>query len=208
MTSMPRGSWEGAQEAELGFWVSYLRAISSREVFALSRLGEGDIRLTQQFWVPRIEGRLLDVGCSPISVHEGRKGVEVVAIDPLMDAFCRALPVFARLGKVANVEYRCCKIQDVQDETFDVIWCVNVLDHTDDWQEIVAHFKDLLLPGGLLLLGVDVRHSSDSLNQHHISQIREEELLAELVQDYIIEWHTPYRDQDCYYFVVVARRRR
>lgn len=206
MTSMPHGSlWERAQEAELGFWVSYLRPIQSREEFLASRLEEGTIRLTQQFGVPSIRGRLLDVGCSPISVHEGREGVAGVAIDPLLDAFCEKLPIFARKGVVANVEYRCCKIQDVQDDLFDVVWCVNVLDHTDDWQDIVTHLGRLTK--NLLLVGVDVRHGElDS--PCHISIITEQELLEAIeAAGFRVEWHTPIREElDKYYFCVRARK--
>lgn len=203
MMSTPPGNWEEAQQAELGYWISYLRPVSSREEFASSRLEEGDIRLVKQFWVPRIEGRILDVGCSPISVHEGREGVGVVAIDPLLDAFCEKLPIFARKGVVANVEYRCCRIQDVQDEPFDVVWCVNVLDHTDDWQDIVQHFSRLAKD--LLLVGVDVRHGElDS--PCHISIISEQELLEAIeAAGFVVEWHTPIHEElDKYYFCVRA----
>jgi SAM-dependent methyltransferase len=205
MMSTPRGSWEEAQQAELGFWVSYLRPTQIREEFLASRLEEGTIRLTQQFGVPSIEGRLLDVGCSPISVHEGREGVEVIAIDPLLDAFCESVPIFARKGRVANVEYRCCRIQDVQDDPFNVVWCVNVLDHTDDWQDIVQHLGRLAKD--LLLVGVDVRHGGlDS--PCHISVITEQELLEAIeAAGFVVEWHTPIHEElDKYYFCVRARK--
>jgi len=204
MTSTPRGSWEEAQKAELGWWVAAIAAkYPSREEFARARLSEGTIRLGAHFGVPSIGGRLLDVGCSPVSVHEGREEVEVVAIDPLLDAFCENVPNFARKGRVANVEYRCCRIQDVQDDPFDVVWCVNVLDHTDDWQDIIQHFGRLAKD--LLLVGVDVRHGElDS--PCHISIITERELLGAIEgAGFVVEWHTPIHEEiDRYYFCVRA----
>ena len=200
--------WDKAQKAELEWWVATIKAkYSNRRQFAEARLSEGTIRLTAQFGVPALSGRLLDVGCGPLSVHEGREGIEVTAIDPLLGAVHEALPLFAREGQVANVDYRCCRIQDVKDDPFDVIWCVNVLDHTDDWQDMVQHFGRLSKSPTMLLLGVDVRHGElDS--PCHISIITEDGLLEAIrAAGFQVTWHTPiHEDLDKYYFCVRAHK--
>jgi SAM-dependent methyltransferase len=200
--------WGRAQKAELDWWVATIRAkYPTRREFATARFAEGTVRLQRQFGVPIIAGRLLDVGGGPLSVHEGRENVEVVAIDPLLEAVCEALPLFARTGQVANVDYRCCRIQDVQDDPFDVIWCVNVLDHTDDWQDMVQHFGRLGQSPMMLLLGVDVRHGElDS--PCHISIITEDELLGAVrAAGFQVTWHTPIHPElDKYYFCVRAHK--
>jgi len=198
-----------AQEAELKFWKSYLGMIpQDREQFVAGQLQRGQERLSQ-FDLDGIEGRLLDVGSSAVSMHEGRENLEVVAVDPLLDAFCEAVPTFARQGQVGNTEYRCCEVYDVQDGPFDVIWCVNVLDHTDDWKAMIGEFARLTRRGGLLLIGVDVRCGVELDSSCHISAIGPQELV-DVIWDagFVVEFHAPTAiTKKQFYFCVRATRR-
>ncbi|MBU2060169.1 MAG: class I SAM-dependent methyltransferase [Gammaproteobacteria bacterium] len=194
--------WKDAQQRELKFWVSLVRGDfpgKSREDVRQHIYDAGTRRIAH-FQLSEIEGRVLDAGCAIISLHEGRPNVAVVAIDPLLDDFAREMPDISKLGQVANVEYRCCKIQDVEETDFDVIWCTNVLDHSDDWQDMISHMARVCKRGGLLLLGSDVRHSKKTLSGAHISQVTEALLLYEVCKHFDVEWHTPIQDDDRYYF--------
>lgn len=206
-----RNQWFAAQSAELDWWQNWVmgefgpRALRGE---VLSFIQDNGRKRMMQFGLEELSGSILDVGCALISVHEGVAGREVTAIDPLLGAMAESLPDIVRLGQVDNVTYISGVIQDLEGwEPFDHIWCVNVLDHTDDWRDIISRFGALVKPGGYLLLGVDVRHSPASLNRHHISQICEAEILAEIAGDFITEWHTPFEDKDHYYFVTRSRKR-
>ena len=43
-----------------------------------------------------------------------------------------------------------------QDAQFDVLFCVSVLEHTDDYKSIVEEFHRVLKPGGLVVLTFDI----------------------------------------------------
>ncbi len=60
------------------------------------------------------------------------------------------------------------------------MWCNNVLDHTDDWRDIIHHFSRVLIKSGLLFLGIDVRSSQELLDEAHISAFTADEVLTEL----------------------------
>lgn len=49
-----------------------------------------------------------------------------------------------------------------EDASFDIIYCVSVLEHTDTYPEIVKNFKRLLKPGGILIITFDISLNSDT----------------------------------------------
>ena len=214
--------WRGAQVAELDYWVRALRdelAITSRDQLVGFRLcqgrfGLGEFGLQAHDWMysgdrPIISGRMLDVGSCLVSFFENCRSVSVVAIDPLLETLKQALPDLVVIGPVNNVEYRSCRIQDVRETDFDLVWCYNVLDHTEDWQDIVRHFARVLKPAGQLLLAVDVRTSPDSLDKAHISAFTAEDLIRELDKNrFGALWRSRPSTEAKYRFLVRARKLR
>jgi len=43
-----------------------------------------------------------------------------------------------------------------EDDTFDVIYCISVLEHTKDYDKIIQEFKRILKPGGTLIITFDI----------------------------------------------------
>jgi 2-polyprenyl-3-methyl-5-hydroxy-6-metoxy-1,4-benzoquinol methylase len=174
------------------------------------RLCEGRVHLGQfglwDDWMystdsPVIAGRLLDVGSSVVSVFEKCRSVSVIAIDPSLEGLARFLPEIVVIGKVNNCEYRCCRIQEVPETDFDIVWCNNVLDHTDDWQDIIRHFARVMKKSGRLFLGTDVRGSVDLLDSAHIAAFTAEEVLAEVKKSgFEVVWQSPFFDSSQYRF--------
>jgi 2-polyprenyl-3-methyl-5-hydroxy-6-metoxy-1,4-benzoquinol methylase len=218
--SAPIHSWREAQQAERDFWIRYIcdeLGLTNRDQFVGYRLCEGRHHLSYFGfgWVdwmysmtpPRISGRLLDVGSSAVSVFEKCRCVSVVAIDPSLEALARYLPDIVVIGKINNCEYRCCRIQEIAETDFDVVWCNNVLDHTDDWQDIIRHFSRVLQPTGLLFLGTDVRSDSTLVDTQHISAFTADQVLAELeANGFQVVWQSPACDLPKYRFMVRATR--
>lgn len=211
-------NWHEAQEHEREFWIRYIReelGITNRDQLVGFRLCEGRIHLCQfgLEWhdrmyskdPPLISGRLLDVGSSVVSVFEKCRSVSVVAIDPLLKELGRYLPEIVVMEKVNNCEYRSCRIQDVMETNFDVVWCCNVLDHTDDWQDIIHHFSRVLKKSGLLLLATDVRSDVELLDAAHISAFTADEILAEVAASgFEVVWQSPRFDLPQYRSVIRA----
>ena len=214
--------WKEAQGAERGFWVRYIRdelGIMSRDQYLGFRLCEGRVHLCGfgfewNDWMysmdtPIISGKLLDVGSSAVSVFEKCRSVSVVAIDPLLEELSHQLPDIVVIGKINNCEYRSCRIQDVAETDFDVVWCNNVLDHTDDWRDIIHHFSRVLIKSGLLFLGVDVRSGQELLDEAHISVLTVNEVLTELTANgFEVVWQSDvYANLPKFRFFVRAIKR-
>lgn len=211
-------TWREAQEHERGFWVRYVRhelGLTTRDQLVGFRLCEGRMHLCQfglewHDWMYSmdpvfISGKLLDVGSSVISQFEKCRSVSVVAIDPLLEELASYLPEIVVMGKVNNCEYRCSRIQDVKETDFDIVWCYNVLDHTDDWEDIIHHSFRVLKKSGLLFLATDVRSDEGLLDKAHISAFTANRLTKEIAASgFEVIWQSPQLGLPQYRFAVRA----
>ncbi|MEK6276632.1 MAG: class I SAM-dependent methyltransferase [Actinomycetota bacterium] len=112
------------------------------------------------FQIPadEMEGCLvLDVGCGPASdtlslVH----CASVCAVDPLLDVYREMQPFgwefFKTLASVGAEEL------PFDDGEFHFAYCRNVLDHTQNADEVLREIARVLHPRGQLLLACDARH--------------------------------------------------
>jgi 2-polyprenyl-6-hydroxyphenyl methylase / 3-demethylubiquinone-9 3-methyltransferase len=100
---------------------------------------------------PLAGARVLDVGCGGGLLSEAlaRRGAEVLGID-LGEANLDAARSHAAAGGVA-VDYRHVDVEVLARErpaTFDVVTCLEMLEHVPDPQRVVAACAELLVPGG------------------------------------------------------------
>jgi len=105
--------------------------------------------------------RLLDIGCGGglLSEPMARLGAEVVGAD----AAARNIPV-ARLHAEQmglKIDYRHCAAEDLarDDEVFDVVLNMEVVEHVADPQEFLTACQGLLKPGGLMICSTLNRNS-------------------------------------------------
>lgn len=99
----------------------------------------------------------MEVGCGPVGFFESINGVNVTAVDTLMEAYARKLPLSV-VGKVNNYIYKSCSIEDVVDK-YDYVVCSNVLDHTDNWEKFLHMLLDKVkINTGCLLLYTHCRN--------------------------------------------------
>lgn len=190
-------NWDVAQQKELDWqkWY-YLEHIPLKRRYQVEgyRLCEGRY-MALHCGIPQgglqfedIQGDLLDDGSGAVSVWEHRPNLEVTAIDPLMVKMTNdsKLGKFARVGPKNNAFYIGQDIENIgMSGKFDWVWCYNVLDHTAEWMEHLNHCKRVLKPGGVLLLGADVRtldydFNSDDERDLHPSVFSASELLYQL----------------------------
>ncbi len=61
-------------------------------------------------------------------------------------------------GAGEGVEFSVADLRDLpyEDECFDMIYCVSVVEHTDDYEKIIDEFYRILRPGGELVVTFDV----------------------------------------------------
>lgn len=95
---------------------------------------------------------ILDVGCGGGILTEGLclRGAKVTGLDVEPDAIAAAT-AHALENKMA-IDYVCQPIEDYEGGPFDVITCMEMLEHVQEPQLVIEHCARLLKPGGYLVL--------------------------------------------------------
>jgi 2-polyprenyl-6-hydroxyphenyl methylase/3-demethylubiquinone-9 3-methyltransferase len=96
--------------------------------------------------------RILDVGCGAGILAEalGRQAAHVVGIDLATEALAVAR-LHALESGLANVDYRCTTVESLAAEcpaSFDVVTCMEMLEHVPDPSQAVGACATLVRPGG------------------------------------------------------------
>jgi len=109
---------------------------------------------TFSLFAPLVRGRVLEVGCGVGSFTRrivAAGGFEsLLSIDVSPDAVERC----RRSLEHPALTFRNARVEDVPDEhdAFDLIVCMNVLEHIEDDRQALAHMLSLLRPSGTLFL--------------------------------------------------------
>ncbi len=98
--------------------------------------------------------RILDVGCGGGLVAEplARMGARVTGIDPGSETIAAARAHAG--GQGLDIDYRVARIEDVAAaaETFDVVTCLEVVEHIPDVAAFLARAAAAVRPGGVLIV--------------------------------------------------------
>lgn len=107
--------------------------------------------------------RLLDVGCGPRGSLEWAVGAaERVGVDPLADRY-RELHT---RGHATTYVKAGAEAMPFADGHFDVVACLNALDHVDDVGAAIAEIGRVARVGATLLLVVDIGHDPTAMEPH------------------------------------------
>lgn len=117
-----------------------------------------DINPTRLEWIshhlPSLKGlTCLDVGCGGGILTESlaRLGATMCGIDAASDAI-EVAKAHAKAENL-NIDYQNTLIEDYEGERrFEAIFCLELLEHVPNYEEIIIEAKRLLKPGGLLFL--------------------------------------------------------
>jgi SAM-dependent methyltransferase len=149
------------ERAELEWWRERL----SDEVAAGS--GHYEHLFTTTFGLDRhfyAGKRVLDVGCGPRGSLEWAVAASArVGADPLADAYVRELGAAAHGMSYVQAPAEALPFED---GSFDVVSCLNALDHVDSPDAALREMARVLAPGGLLLLIVEVGHEPTPTEPH------------------------------------------
>ena len=143
--------WLKAQEYERDTWMRYATdASSDRDADHLSLFDNYDV-------LPYILGDILEIGCGPFTqtrvILRGREASSITLLDPLLDhykshqycAYNTLLPIPSLQAMPA---------EDLDDKgQFDIIICINVLEHVRDVNQVLDNIKRALRSGGLVVMG-------------------------------------------------------
>lgn len=103
-------------------------------------------------------GRILDAGSGPgvFAFELGRRfpQASVLAVDPLAETI-GACEHIAKKNQTANMEFRQAVLDQIQEKsTFDLIVCIDILEHIEDDQAALHHLYTIAAPGGVVVMHV------------------------------------------------------
>ncbi|MCB9109944.1 MAG: class I SAM-dependent methyltransferase [Anaerolineales bacterium] len=158
---------------------------------------------TFDLFKPYVKGKVLEVGCGVGSftkrfIQQG-SFQQMLSIDISQDAvsYCQARFVHSGL------EFQCIDLLMVRGK-FDMIVCMNVLEHIEDHKGALAHLYNLLNPGGILFLLVPAHqalYSPFDVAAGHYRRYNKK-MMAELLSTAVS--HTRYRLTQFYFNAVGA----
>lgn len=149
--------WKVAQAAEIRWWQNYLKKRPKAEYLDWKRQYWKGFLQEMKIEVPP-KARCLDAGCGPAGIFSILQQQEVVAIDPLLDQYAEKLPHF-QASDYPYCQFKTAPLEQFEDsEGFDWIFCLNAINHVADLELALQQLKQLLHPGGKLLLSIDAHN--------------------------------------------------
>lgn len=145
--------WKIAQNAELRWWKNYLKDKDEQAYLTWKRsywqefLNRCAIHVT-----PDMD--ILDIGCGPAGIFLNMPPGKCIAVDPLMDRYIQEFPW---LKSYAHAQLASGRLEDFDSlKKFDLIFCLNAVNHVADWAKSMRSLWDSLKPGATLVLSSDV----------------------------------------------------
>jgi 2-polyprenyl-6-hydroxyphenyl methylase/3-demethylubiquinone-9 3-methyltransferase len=108
---------------------------------------------------------VLDLGCAGGFMAEAiaAKGAQVTGIDPAQDSIEAARQHAAESGLDISYDVGVGEQMAYADAAFDIVVCVDVLEHVTDLDQVLAEVARVLKPGGLFLY--------DTINRNPIARL-------------------------------------
>jgi len=149
--------WKIAQNIELRWWKNYLKGKSPKEYLAWKK--DYWRKTLKQLKVELEPGmKILDAGCGPAGIFTILEDHQVTAMDPLLDKYAADLPHFQ------PTDYPYCEFANASLESytskapFDLIFCINAINHVDDIDVAVKNLAKNLKPNGRLIMTIDAHN--------------------------------------------------
>lgn len=208
--------WRIAQFLEVLWWRRYLSGKSPEAYLQWKRSYWQQLLAEIKEYVAIKSGqKVLDAGCGPAGIFIALEGCEVTAMDPLLGKYAE-LPHF-RQADYPHTHFKELAIEALVDtEQFDVIFCLNAINHVSDISLAYDRLLSALRPGGTLVVSIDAHNHGvlkkifrllpgDALHPH---QYDLSEYSAFLSERGLILTHTLLKDRGFIfnYYVQVATK--
>lgn len=149
--------WRIAQFFETRWWRHYLARRDKAEYLNWKR----------QYWLDFLQksaieflpnSTVLDAGCGPAGIFIILENHTVDALDPLLHEYEQSLPHF-RQSDYPQVRFFTTPLEFfLPDKKYDVVFCLNALNHVADLSLSLNRLADLTKPGGTLAVSVDAHN--------------------------------------------------
>lgn len=151
--------WKLAQKLEFVWWQRYLKNKDAGAYLDWKKRYWQKLLIKISNSLPHKQNlQILDAGCGPAGIFLALEGNEVDAIDSLLDKY-QLLPHF-QPEKAAWTRFRKIPLEELDEtEKYDIIFCMNVINHVQDialcYDKLVAALK----PNGYLVISTDAHRN-------------------------------------------------
>jgi len=154
--------WKIAQWFELQWWQNYLRNKDKATYLAwkknywqtlLSKI-DADVK-------PSLSNSIIDLGCGPAGIFIAFPQSKVTAVDPLLSQY-EVRTAFFNPIDYPNVDFVESTIEnfDAGGITYDLIFCMNAINHVHDIEKGFTQMKTLCAKNGTFILSIDAHNFS------------------------------------------------
>ena len=150
--------WRIAQWLEIRWWRQYLHSKDKADYYEKKSKYWYRVLNTLDFPVPN-EQQVLEVGCGPAGIFTILNTCKVLALDPLITKYETHLPHF-KPEDYPWVTFENVAIEQAKLSAYPLVFCFNAINHIADWERGLDQLTALTLPGGTLILGIDVHNHS------------------------------------------------
>lgn len=153
--------WSIAQWLELRWWQRYLRGKDTATYLQWkSNYWHGVLAKTAVSLSSFKDKEILDAGCGPAGIYMILDQSRVTAVDPLLEQYEQKLAVF-NSSLYPYVNFVSTPLEQFSSPTkFDVIFCMNAINHVKDIKEGLNILSKHLKADGTLIMTVDAHRSS------------------------------------------------
>ncbi len=141
------------------WWSDEIRWVRTLKNLVPGRLGWMD---RQIHWSGK---KVLDVGCAGGFMSEAifDRGATVTGIDPAEEAIDAARAHADQTGRSITYNVGVGEALPYEDQSFDAVVCVDVLEHVADLPQVIREIHRVLVPGGLFLF--------DTINRNPVARL-------------------------------------
>ncbi|MEN9685816.1 MAG: hypothetical protein RLZZ28_1602 [Bacteroidota bacterium] len=151
--------WKIAQKAERKWWQIYLK---DKDVinYQKSKTDYWTNLLASVSEVASVSpnDQILDAGCGPAGIFMVFSQHRVTAFDPLLEKYASDLPHFSK-ANYPHVDFHTAVVEEFSSEKkYDLIFCMNAINHVFDITKGYKNLASLLKPGGKLVISIDAHN--------------------------------------------------
>ncbi|RZK46975.1 MAG: class I SAM-dependent methyltransferase [Pedobacter sp.] len=151
--------WRTAQFFESLWWKNYLAKKDVKDYLkykilywekVLQRISSA-VKLKQTDYI-------LDAGCGPAGIFIALKDHKVMAFDPLLDKYNETLAHF-KFEMYPHVKFKTETLESFKvDDQFDVIFCMNAINHVSELDKAFLTLYQHTKPGGKIVVSIDAHN--------------------------------------------------
>ena len=154
---MSKLRWKIAQYAEIRWWQNYLQRKPVADYLQWKTAYWKDF-LRQAELSPEPGSQVLDAGCGPAGIFTILEGLQVDAVDPLIDRYEDSLIHFKK-SQYSFVSFFPVSIEEIMPvKSYDIIFCLNAINHFENLNACLEKLVNCLRPGGTMVISIDAHN--------------------------------------------------